>query len=137
VREEKILKGNFEDKKIFEEVSAFLIQEKAYLRYGLKLSDLSEKTGYSLHDISRAVNKHGKVHFSDYVNGLRIKYAEDILLSLDFPTRYTIETVALESGFKNRSSFYNAFKKIHNCTPGDFRRKNHSGEKKVVSFAGN
>jgi len=112
-----------QNKKIFNEISTHLKEKKSFLQYGLKLSDISAHLGYSIHDISRAINSEGKVHFSDYVNGLRINYAVKLLMSDKFPNLYTIETIALESGFKNRSSFYNAFKRIHDCTPGEYRKR--------------
>jgi len=69
--------------------------------------------------------------FPDYINAMRIKTA--ISLLNDFYKKHlTIETIAYECGFNNRTSFYKAFKKQTGKLPTDYL-KNKVELKKVVS----
>lgn len=57
--------------------------------------------------------------FLEYVNYKKIKLAERILLTKDV----SVSQVAEEIGMPNMAHFYKVFKKHHNCSPNDFRKK--------------
>lgn len=71
---------------------------------------------------SRYFTKCMGVGFAAYIMQKRIQYAIHLLKTSD----KTVLEVALESGFNNTASFYKAFKKITNLSPGDYR--NGDGE---------
>ena len=56
----------------------------------------------------------------DYINSLRLSYAENLLLNTDM----SILDVCLEAGFGNLSYFYERFRKQFNTTPYKFRKEN-------------
>lgn len=70
--------------------------------------------------------KTGK-NFVDYVNEVRIREAQRLLLS----TNDKIQEVALHSGYQNLNSFNRMFKKLSGVTPREFRKINMhtAGEK--------
>ncbi len=56
---------------------------------------------------------------SEYLNELRIGHAKKLLLE----SESNILHIAMESGFKNQSSFYIQFHKSTGLSPGEFRQK--------------
>jgi len=64
----------------------------------------------------------GADHFRDFINSYRIRHA--LTLLDDFEKKnLTIESVAYESGFNNRTSFYNAFKKQTDKLPSAYLKE--------------
>lgn len=57
--------------------------------------------------------------FLEYVNYKKIKLAERILLTKDV----SVSQVAEDVGMPNMAHFYKVFKKYHNCSPNEFRKK--------------
>jgi AraC-like DNA-binding protein len=55
----------------------------------------------------------------EYINGLRIRKAERLLLTEDM----SVDQVAEEVGIPNIGHFYKLFRKMNGCTPGDFRNQ--------------
>lgn len=55
---------------------------------------------------------------NDYVNLMRLSYAQAMLMSDDA----SVLTIAMESGFGSLSAFNKSFRKIANMSPSDFRR---------------
>lgn len=78
--------------------------------------------------LSNAIKEIHSKTFGEYINGLRLEYAKDILMT-DFDIK--IEAVALMSGFSSVRTFYRLFNKTYNLTPTEFRtlaseqRKHH------------
>ena len=55
---------------------------------------------------------------TDFINGLRVKYAEASLSNTDDK----IDSIAAESGFSNLSHFYHVFKGTVGCSPRRYRK---------------
>ena len=54
---------------------------------------------------------------ADYLSGVRLAYARELLAATDMPIR----AIAFEAGFENDSYFYRFFAKKTGMTPGTFR----------------
>ena len=105
--------------------------EKPYLKMEYALSEMAKELNILPGTLSMIINSKLNSSFPDYINSLRIKAA--LRLLADFYTKnLTIETVAYECGFNNRTSFYKAFKKQTGKLPSDYLVK-RSELKKVVS----
>ncbi len=100
-------------------------EEKLYLNPDFGLQNLSNKTGLNESYISHVFNKESSTNLTSYINELRITEAKKLLSDSNFKN-YTIISIALESGFKSKSSFYTSFKKIMNETPTEYRKKSMS-----------
>lgn len=55
---------------------------------------------------------------TEYINGLRLKYAKHLLLT----TKISVIDISLAAGFDNLSHFYHLFKKQMNVTPVQLRK---------------
>ena len=107
---------------LFEKAKRLLNEEKYFLNRSLKLSDLALALSCSERELSKAINHFGQSNFNKFINSFRILYSKDILIDSKFD-HYTIESIAEESGFSNKVSFYNAFKKHTGLSPTAFREK--------------
>ena len=57
--------------------------------------------------------------FYEYINSLRMQYAEELLRDPNFP----LDAIPLEVGYKHRSTYYRVFGEKFGCTPTEYRAK--------------
>jgi YesN/AraC family two-component response regulator len=69
--------------------------------------------------VSFLINNHFDKNFNDFVNTYRIKHVTDCIKAGDL-NQFTLYALATQAGFSNKTSFVDAFKKVHNCTPSHF-----------------
>lgn len=106
--------------------------EKPFLRLEYNLNEMSKQLGISINILSMIINSKLKTSFPDYINSFRVKRAQQLLLELK-ERHLTIEAVAYDSGFSNRTSFYKAFKKHTGKLPSEFvKEQNKSKENLLV-----
>ncbi|MEL7001590.1 MAG: helix-turn-helix domain-containing protein [Bacteroidota bacterium] len=98
-------------------------EKKLYLDSELKLKTLSEKLSLSTHHISQVLNQVEGKSFSDFINEYRLEEAKMILSDPDKKELRLID-VAYDTGFNNKTSFNNAFKKITGMSPSQYRLEN-------------
>ena len=70
--------------------------------------------------LSRLINEHFEMNFNDFINGHRVKIAQNLLTD-PVSAQEKIATIAYDCGFKSVSAFNSAFKKVANQTPSQFR----------------
>ena len=93
---------------------------KPYLSQELRLDDIAELLNISRHHASQVINENYGLNFFDYVNAYRVEEAKRLLQGNQENNVQSISEVAYQSGFNNRVSFYNAFKKVTNTTPTEY-----------------
>lgn len=98
-------------------VQRLLVDERLYLTPGLKLSDVAALVGTNRTYLSRYFNNDCSTTFYDYVNNLRIAYAEKLLADTGDP----VGKVAENSGFNSLSTFLRVFKARRKCSPTEYR----------------
>jgi AraC-like DNA-binding protein len=95
---------------------------KPYLKPGYKLADLAADSGTSIHKISAYINSIKGMNFYTFLNQYRINYCLDKLRKGEQQDK-TLEALATESGFQNRSTFIRAFKAVTQLTPSEYINK--------------
>ena len=105
---------------LYSKFEQLMIEEQLYLNPQLSLDLVALKLDISANYLSQIVNNHSNYSFADYVNMQRITLAKQLLLDPEFD-RYTIHSIALETGFNSKSSFYTAFKKVTDLTPTKYK----------------
>ncbi|MCB0278506.1 MAG: AraC family transcriptional regulator [Calditrichaeota bacterium] len=105
------------------ELDGIMRKQKPYLDVNLTLQALANTLTISSKELSELLNKGYRQTFYDYVNSYRVEEIKELLLD---PKRQhlTNEALAEEAGFKSKSTFINSFRKVYNCTPGEFKRIN-------------
>jgi AraC-like DNA-binding protein len=108
---------------IFLKLDVYFKDQRPYLNAELHLSDISHQTDIPDHLISKAINFKAEMHFFDFVNSYRIKEATLLLDDEEAMKTFTIEALARQCGFSNKTSFNKAFKKFTGQTPTSYRQK--------------
>ncbi len=110
---------------IEQKLHAYMTDKKPFLDPELNLNKLSSQTGINAKHLSTTLNKGVGLNFYDYVNGFRIDEVKKLLLNQE-NRNLTIEAMANMAGFKSKSSFNTAFKKVTQMTPREFLKNQGS-----------
>ena len=95
--------------------------EKIFLDSEIDLENIAQRLGVHRNMISKAVNTGCGKPFSAYINEFRVRNAI-LLLSDPANDHLTLETIAFDSGFSSRTTFYRAFKTQTGLNPANYRR---------------
>lgn len=118
--EEDTNEPDVEDVKLMQQVYDLIKKEKIFKDLDLTLDSLSKQMNINRNYLSKAINKITGKNFNSYINEYRIKEAIKIM-SDEKSDLISLDAIALEVGFSNRTSFYQSFKKVTGLTPSDFR----------------
>ncbi len=93
-------------------------KEKCYLEPELSLGNLSEISGIPSRYLSQIINQYKGKTFYDYINGLRVKHACNLLITDE---KKTVLEILYESGFNSKTSFNTSFKKHTGLSPSEYK----------------
>ncbi len=99
------------------QLHSVLKENRLYLNKQFRLDDLAKATDFKSHHISEVLNSDMNITFFDLVNQYRIEEAKRLM---EHYPNYTLLQIAYESGFNNKTSFVNSFKKFENRTPSNY-----------------
>ena len=102
------------EEKIFIKVLDYI--EKNY-RDG-SLSALSEELGIEISALSRVIKKISGLTFTELMKKKRLNQACWLLKN----TKFSIDEIALNVGYENKSYFYRIFEEIYGKTPSAYRK---------------
>lgn len=105
----------------FQNLLEVLQGEKVFTNPELTLQDLADRLGISAGYLSQIIKEHESKNFFEFVNRYRIEEVKHKLISADYQ-HYNIMGIALESGFKSKSTFNTVFKKFTGQTPSAYKR---------------
>ncbi|MBO7115268.1 MAG: AraC family transcriptional regulator [Bacteroidaceae bacterium] len=91
-----------------------ILTNRMYLKKGIRISDVAKMLRTNRTYISKLVNDTYGMSFSDYINTLRIKFAQEYLIEHPDIKQSDIAAVC---GFPDASAFNNIFKKVTGMTP--------------------
>ncbi|WP_348744037.1 AraC family transcriptional regulator [Tenacibaculum sp. 190524A05c] len=123
IREQNLKKPEAQqnsNSKKFKDIEDYLVDNRRFLDNLLSLETLANELRVSTSQLSKLINKQSSKNFNQLINEYRIEYSKELLQNNDYD-QYTITSIALESGFNSKSTFYTAFKKHTGVTPTQFR----------------
>jgi len=82
------------------------------------LTAIADRFDMNANYVSQYFKKHRGVTFTDYINGLRIEKAKELLVS----TGATANEIGQTVGFNNANAFIRMFKKLEGTTPNEYRK---------------
>lgn len=88
-------------------------------RREIPLDEIAAVVNLSPSYFSKYFKSATKVSFSEYLANLRLENAIQDMLA----DNATVSTAAMENGFANVKSFITQCKKIHNCTPAQYKKR--------------
>ncbi|NIB42975.1 helix-turn-helix transcriptional regulator [Pseudomaricurvus alkylphenolicus] len=95
--------------------------ERYYLDCDLTLPDLAQAVDLTPHQVSQVINERLNQSFFTFVSEYRIELAKQMMANPK-TRQMPIVDLAMEVGFKSKSSFYNAFKKFARMTPTQYKK---------------
>lgn len=96
-----------------------------HFQENLSLEELSEKSGYSMHYLSRKFHKSTGMTFSEYKKSLCL----EMTIKLIDETSLSLEEISIQSGFPNEKSMRTYFKKVMGENPSVYRMSNNDRNK--------
>lgn len=120
------LKG-IEEIKLFYRLKELIESEELYLNPNLTLRNVADKLATNTKYLSQVVNHHAGNNFQRFVNQYRVEEAKKKIASDAF-NNLTLYGIALQCGFKNKSTFYKVFKEITDMTPRDYQKEQVIGQ---------
>ncbi len=115
------LKGA-EELKLFSRLKEVMESEKLFLDPDLSLRNVADRLATNTKYLSQVVNHYAGQNFQHFVNSYRINAIKKKILSRENPN-LTLFGLAMQSGFKNKSTFYKVFKEIAGTTPKAFMKE--------------
>jgi len=120
---EKPFNHDIDTKKIYLELFDYIKKEKLYKNPELSLFYIAKKIEINRTYLTISIKEETKDNFYTFINKLRVEESKKLLLSDTFK-KHTIDTIAIESGFKSIPTFYSWFKKLTGKTPLEFKKDN-------------
>lgn len=108
------------DKEIAEKARTLILADLSIYD---SVPDLAEKVGTNPFTLKKVFKKYYGVSVFSFSRDVRIGKAKELLRE----TNYTLQTIADLVGYTEGNNFQVAFKTVVGCTPGEWRRKNGSG----------
>ncbi len=110
-------------RRISKKIIDFSSKTENITKPNLNLQTLSESINEKKHHVSQTISEKMNTTFKDIINKKRIEYSQQ-LLSMEENANTKLFAIALDSGFKNKTTFHRAFVKYTGMTPNEFRKKN-------------
>lgn len=98
-------------------LDALMNDRHIYTDANLTLARVARRLSVPVRDVSTAINRATGENFSRYINGFRVRHAQEALRKTDLP----ITEVMFDAGFVSKSSFNTEFRRITGRTPSQFR----------------
>jgi len=107
--------------KLYDQLKKRLETDKLYLDAELSLKVVADLLNTNTKYLSQVVNHQAGLNFQQFINVYRVEEAKRKIVN-DSLSNLTLYGIALQCGFKNKSTFYKVFKETTGVTPKDFVR---------------
>ena len=108
---------------------AMLEKNHFYLEKGMTLHKLAGKLNTNSNYLSMIIKEHRGLFFNAYLKKSRMEYVTAKLQENKLWQHYSVETLANECGFADRTNFSRAFKAHNQLSPVEFIQQLHASEK--------
>jgi AraC-like DNA-binding protein len=109
------------DEDFIEILKTIMISKKPYINNELNLYDLANFLNVSSSYLSYILNTCLDINFYQFVNKYRVEEAQRRIKNND-AQKFTLLTIAFESGFNSKASFNRIFKNITGLTPSEYQK---------------
>lgn len=107
-------------KQLMEKLDRLMHDEQPFKNPALKLDDLATELDVSRHIMSQVLNEYQVGGYANYIRKFRIEEAKRLIATEE---HLSLEGIGYEAGFRSKSSFFDAFKKIMHCTPAAYKKQ--------------
>ncbi|MEM1327500.1 MAG: PAS domain-containing protein [Bacteroidota bacterium] len=120
-----------EEMQLYYQLQRVLEEEKLYLDANLSLRQLADRLDTNTKYLSQVVNHLANSNFQHYLNTFRIREVTKKIVDPAY-RNLTLFGIALQCGFKNKSTFYKVFREIMGMTPKVYIKDQANKEKNLV-----
>jgi AraC-like DNA-binding protein len=114
-------------RKYLEELQSLMDKEKPFKNPDLTVYTLAQLLGISRNHLTQVLNEELKLSFFEFINAYRIEEAKSLLLHPDF-AHLNLPGIAVEAGYRSKTTFFTNFRKITGHTPQEWvRNQKESG----------
>lgn len=106
---------------LIERLRTFMTDTKPYLDPELSLSSLAKQMGMTRNQLSELINAGLGENFYDFINRYRVEEVKRLMADPQ-KQHYNLLGIALEAGFKSKSTFNLIFKRFTGLTPTEYRK---------------
>lgn len=107
-----------QDDAVLQKATQFLNESRLFTDPELSLTRLARRIGITDRALSSAINRETGSNVSQFINGFRVAEAARLLRA----TKDPVGTIGEASGFLTRSNFYTEFQRVHDKSPGAYRK---------------
>jgi AraC-like DNA-binding protein len=108
-----------------QKVEQYMTETQPFLRKGYCIRDLAVESEIPQHHLSALINQEYRMNFSDFINQYRVAYVKQKMRQPEW-RQLTLEGIAQEAGFSNRTTFFRAFTKLTGTTPSEYLSRESS-----------
>ena len=112
---------NRADEKIIRRLLDYMEEKKPYLDPELTLSNLAKDLNISRSQLSILINAGIGDNFYDFINKYRVEQVKKLMTDPQMKN-FNMLGIALEAGFKSKSTFNLIFKRFTGLTPSEYRK---------------
>ncbi|SKC81876.1 Helix-turn-helix domain-containing protein [Ohtaekwangia koreensis] len=109
------------DSALIEKLQQYMKNEKPFLDPELSLSTLAKAMGLNRNQLSQLINNGLGENFYDFINKYRVEEVKRLMVDPQ-KQNYNLLGMALEAGFKSKSTFNLIFKRFTGLTPTEYRK---------------
>jgi AraC-like DNA-binding protein len=113
---------HWEDHRYKKLIETHCILKQRYLDPNYSLTQMVDETGIPRHSLSAFINKEYGMGFREWLNRQRIIHFQENCHQSSW-AQFTLEAMATECGFSNRSTFIKNFKSFTGITPSHFLKQ--------------
>jgi len=111
---------NMQMEELYNDIIDFFEKNHPYLQQNFRITTLATDLNTNAKYISDAININFHGTFDGLLNKYRLQYAKN-MLDKGIAQKYTMEYIYTLSGYSNRSTFYENFRKTFNMTPKEYQ----------------
>ena len=97
-----------------------IVENTLFLQRNFNRDAISEQCGIPRARVSLLIQQFAGMSLGDYINKLKIQYSVKLI---NEHKEWTIDAIAEEAGYSNRSTYYQNFYKVFGITPAQYRRQ--------------
>jgi AraC-like DNA-binding protein len=109
------------DQQLIDKLTTHIIEKKSYLDSELTLSSLAKEINMSRTQLSQLINVGLGENFYDFINKYRVEEVKRLMTDPQVKN-FNLLGIALEAGFKSKSTFNLIFKRFTGLTPTEYRK---------------
>lgn len=113
--------GKRPDRMMIDRLTAYMEENKPYLDPELTLTGLAKKIEISRSQLSQLINMGVGHNFYDFVNKYRVEEVKRLMVDPKIQN-FSLLGIAMEAGFKSKSTFNLIFKRFTGLTPSEYRK---------------